>query len=95
MRASIWEPLYGSLSMGASIWERLYGSFYMGTSICELVQCVTNALPLRYQCVTQCSLVIVFAIETLNRVALEKISLETLYCMTRLNDSITKTMKGR
>ena len=54
--------------------------------------CVTNALLSALpQCVT--SLFIVFAIETLNRVALEKVSLERLYCMTGFNDSITKTMK--
>ena len=90
MGACIWERLYGNVYMGASIWELLYASLY-------------NALPMRYHCVTnallsalpQCvtSLFIVFAIETVNRVAVEKVSLEILYCMTRFNDSITKTMK--
>ena len=75
MGASIWELLYGSFHLGASIWELLYASLY-------------SALPVRYQCVTsallsalpQCvtSLFISFTIESFNRLALEKVSLEIL-----------------
>ena len=83
MGTSIWELLYGSFHLGASIWELLYASLY-------------NALPVRYQCVTnallsalpQCvtSLFISFAIETFNRVALEKVNLEILL----LHDAIER-----
>ena len=51
METFIWELVYAIVYMGASMWELLRGSFYMGASMCELVQCVTNASPMRYQCV--------------------------------------------